>query len=68
MKKILEELADKFSVEISMKSTITIQRYLAKTYPEATWTVEIDFSRNCMMVTPTFKNPADETFYRLKWS
>jgi hypothetical protein len=68
MKKILEELMDKFSVEISAKSTTRVERYLAKTYPEATWTVEIDFKENCMIVTPTFKNPADETFYRLKWS
>jgi hypothetical protein len=44
--------------------------FLNENYPEATWEVEFfkDNVNQKIVINPVFKNPKDETFYRLMWS
>lgn len=71
MRVIINEVLDLYRFEfIDDLTRCKVENHLNRKYPEVEWIVEIMDYRSgiAVTVTPKFRTPADETFYRLKWS
>lgn len=68
--RVVEEILNLYRYEFIDEITRhSIQIHLNRCYPEAEWIVEVRLDTLAGIVaTPKFKNPAEETFYKLKWS
>jgi len=65
--KPIDEAWEKFAHDYETPDICkAIEDWLNEHYPEVEWTVESDGSKT--IVTAVFKNPSEETFYRLKWT
>ena len=69
MKEIINKVLDLYRYEfIDDITRCNVENYLNLNYPEVEWIVEIMDYRSGIAVTPKFRTPQEETFYRLKWS
>lgn len=69
MREIIKEVLDLYRYEfIDDITRCKVENYLNRKYPEVEWIVEISPGRFGIVITPKFRTPEEETFYRLKWS
>jgi len=69
MREIINKVLDLYRYEfIDDITRCNVENYLNLNYPEVDWIVEIDLGQDDIVITPKFRTPQDETFYRLKWS
>ena len=69
MRVIINEVLDLCRFEfIDDLTRCKVENHLNRKYPEVEWIVEISPGQYDIAITPKFRTPQDETFYRLKWS